>query len=383
MMLRAWIAGLVFALTGCNAPPAIKAPPGVEIEPLKTYSRLESWFLLKLAGVEGVPVAHAVDAYRIVYPVETETGEKLRASGLLALPRGVAPKRIVSFQHGTSTDREAVPSRLDVTGAAAAILFAGNGYMLLAPDYLGLGDSKRIHGYYIASEHAAAVTGLLAAARLLPVAPDGQVFLSGFSQGGHVTLAAMREMEAKGDRVLAAAPVAAAIDIRNVSLAAALEGGAPSHSLYLAYLAWSHAHRYGHPLGTVLTPEYAARVETLFGTPHDGKEIMESLPANPREMFVPEFLKAFDEGGAHWLLTSIDENGLANWTPKAPVRLYYGSADADVVPEEAMRGAELYRARGADARAIDVGVVGHDESMLRAAPLIFDWLNRLEADAAR
>jgi pimeloyl-ACP methyl ester carboxylesterase len=381
--VRALIAGLVLLLAGCSAPPVVEAPPGVEITPLKTFSRIESWFLLKLAGVDGISVPHAVDAYRIAYPVSLENGETVQASGLLALPRGALPKRIVSFHHGTTTSREEVPSRLDVTGSAAAILFAGNGYMLLAPDYLGLGDSGRVHGYYVTPEHVSAVTGILAAAMQMAGAPDSPVFLSGFSQGGHVTLATMRDLEARGEAVLAAAPVAAAIDVRNISFTAAMEGGAPSHSLYLAYLAWSHAHHYGHPLDTALTADYAVLVEELYGSPHEPDEIMAALPEKPRDMFTADFLAAFDNHGSHWLLDTIDAAGLTGWTPKAPIRLYYGTEDKDVVPEEATRAEADYRSRGADVEAVNVGAVDHGESMLRAAPLIFAWLQELEEKAAQ
>ena len=377
---RAWIAALALLLAGCGAPPPVEAPPGIELTPLKTYSRIESWVLLKLAGVEGVSVPHAVDTYRVVYATRPQDGEPVRASGLLALPRGAEPKRIVSFQHGTTTSREAVPSRLDVTGAAASILFAGNGYMLLAPDYIGLGDSPGTHTHYIKTDHARAVTGLLAAARQLPMAPDAPVFLSGFSQGGHVSLAAMQQMEADGETVLAAAPLATAIDIRNISLPAALEGGARSHTLYLAYIVWGYAHYYGEPLDTALTPEYAARVEELYGTPHSPQEILDGLPADPRKMFTADFLAAADGEGEHWLLTRIGENGLTDWTPKAPVRLYYGSADKDVVPEEALRAEERFRAKGADVIAVNVGEADHEGSLIAAAPLIVAWLEEMEGE---
>jgi len=38
-------------------------------------------------------------------------------------------------------------------------------------------------------------------------------------------------------------------------------------------------------------------------------------------------------------------------------------------------------ARGADVTAVDVGPVGHDASMLTAAPLILAWLRELETKA--
>lgn len=379
MNVRALVFGLVaLSLAACGKPPEIAAPEGVEITPLKSYSRIESWFLLKVAGVEGVSAPYAVDTYRVIYPTRAQDGEVVRASGLMALPRGVAPERIVSFQHGTTTSRDEVPSKPDLTGVAASILFAGNGYTLIAPDYLGLGESEGVHGYYVAADHARAVTGLLAAVRQLPDAPAAPVFLSGFSQGGHVSLAAMRQLEAEGETVLGAAPVATALDVRNISLGAALEGGSKSHALYLAYMAWGYAHHYGRPLDSVLTADYAAKVETLYGTPHTPQEIVEGLPADPRAMFTPEFLAAFDEGGEHWMLEAIAANGVGDWTPKAPVRLYYGEADKDVVPEEAIAGAERFRARGADAEAVNVGEVEHDPSLILAAPLILEWLAELE-----
>ncbi|MDZ4380414.1 MAG: alpha/beta fold hydrolase [Parvibaculum sp.] len=380
MNVRALMFGLVaLLLAACGKPPEIEVPEGVEITPLESYSRIESWFLLKMAGVEGVSVPHAVDIYRVVHSTRPEDGEAVRASGLMALPRGVAPKRIVSFQHGTTTSRDEVPSKPDLTGVAASILFAGNGYMLIAPDYLGLGESEGVHGYYVASDHARAVTGLLAAVRQLPDAPSAPIFLSGFSQGGHVSLAAMRQLEAEGETVLGAAPVAAALDVRNISLGMALGGGSKSHALYLAYMAWGYAHYYGRPLDSVLTEDYAAKVETLYGTPHSPDEIIEGLPADPRVMFTPEFLEAFDTGGEHWMLEAIAANGVGEWTPKAPVRLFYGDADKDVVPEEAIAGAERFRARGSDVEAVSVGEVGHDPSLLLAAPHILEWLGELEA----
>ena len=266
-MVRFLAVGLLtLMVASCSAPPPIDAPDGVEITPLKTYSVWQSRFLLWIAGVRPVRVEYAVDTYRVIYKVAEPDGRQATASGLLALPRGGKARRIVSFQHGTATNRENVPSRLDMTGVAASVLFAGNGYALMAPDYIGLGDSPGPHAYLVAADEARAAIGLIDVAKALPGAPQGPAFLSGFSQGGHATLATVRELEARGERVFAAAPVAGAYDLRHISLPAALKGGAKSHAVYLAYMAWGYAHYYGHPLDSALTPEYAALVEGLFGS---------------------------------------------------------------------------------------------------------------------
>jgi len=378
-IVRPLLIATVALLAGCMHPRAIQAPEEVRLTPLTTISTLKARVLLTFAGVDGIPVSSAVDCYRMQYTVGSGS-EAVQLSGLLALPRDVVPRRLVSFQHGTSTTRTAVPSQLDGTGLAAAIAFAGNGYALIAPDYPGLGESSGRHPYYVAEAIGPAVAAMIEASQRVEGVPSGPVFLSGFSEGGWASLAALRTLESKGTHVLGSAQVAGAYDLRHVSLPAALKGGAASHSLYLAYAAWGQAAYYGHPLDSVLTPEYAAIVERVFAGAKP-KEIVSSLPQDPRRMFNQGFLDAFDRGEAHWYLDAFATNSLVDVTPRAPVRLYYGSKDLDVVPEEALAASRSMRARNADVTAIDIGAVGHDPSMLAAAPLILAWLRELDAAA--
>jgi len=379
-MRSAWLGALLIAtfaiLNACTHPRALQAPEEVRLTPLQTISTFKARLLLTFAGVDEIPVESAVDCYRMQYTVGSGS-DAIHLSGLLALPRDVVPRRLVSFQHGTSTTRTAVPSQLDGTGLAAAIAFAGNGYALIAPDYPGMGDSPGRHPYYVAESIGPAVAAMVEASQRIRGVPNGPVFLSGFSEGGWASLAALRVLEGQGKPVLGSALVAGAYDLRHVSLPAALRGGAPSHSLYLAYAAWGQAAYYGHPLDSVLTPEYAAVVERVFAGAKP-KEILNSLPPDPRRMFNQGFLDAFDRNEPHWYLDSFAANSLVDVTPRAPVRLYYGSKDLDVVPEEALAAARSMRSRNVDVAAIDVGAVGHDPSMLAAAPLILAWLRELD-----
>lgn len=371
------LAVAVLLLAGCMRPPPLEAPAGATLTPLRTISPLEAKFLLALSGVRGLPVAHPVDCYRMEYSGAGPRGEAVRLSGLFALPRGVPARRLVSFQHGTSTTRTAVPSRPDGTGLASAILFAGNGYALIAPDYPGMGVSPGHHPYYAADAIGPSVADMIETAMRVKGVPQTPVFLAGFSEGGWASLAALRTLEERGVPVLGSAQVAGPYDLRNVSLPAAMKGGAPAHSLYLAYMAWGYSAYYGHPLDSVFTADMARLTERLF----DGakpKQILAGLPADPRRLFRPEVLEAYDQGRPHWFFDTIAANGLIGFTPKAPVRMYYGERDLDVVPEESRAAAQAMRARGADVVSENVGPVGHDASMLAAAPRIFAWLKSLE-----
>src|SRR5271170_2827480 len=143
---RTWLIALSFLVAACTHPRPIQAPESVKLTPLKTIPTIEARLLLTLAGVKGISVNNAVDLYRMQYSIQAG-GKLIQLSGLLALPSGMEPRRLVSFQHGTTTTRGAVPSQPDGTGIAAAITFAGNGYALVLPDYPGLGESEGRHPY--------------------------------------------------------------------------------------------------------------------------------------------------------------------------------------------------------------------------------------------
>ena len=75
-------------------------------------------------------------------------------------------------------------------------------------------------------------------------------------------------------------------------------------------------------------------------------------------------------------------SGMGDWKAKAPIRLYYGSKDVDVTPEESVLTARQMAARGADIHAIDLGPSGHLESIGLAVPLVVRWLQELTPDLA-
>ncbi len=379
-------AAVVTAVAGCSAPPLQtdgKEAGPIEITPLKTYVSLHSNVLLWLAGVNGVSAADTIDCYRIIYRSSDAAGKPIRLSGLLALPRGLPARGLVSFQHGTTSNRQFVPSNLSTDGLAAAIVFAGNGYAAIAPDYEGLGVSLRPHTYYVADDMARAVVDMIHAVRHIRGVPASPPFLIGFSEGAYANFAAQRALEASGETVLADAAIAGAFNLRSISIGWTLKGASRNASTYLALWVRGYATRYGHPLDTAFTPQYAQLVPRLFDTPHEVDDVIKALPRDPRALFRPEVLKALDGTGHHWLVDALAANEMGDWAAKAPIRLYYGTNDVDVLPLEATTTARQMAARGSDIRAVNVGSGDHDHSILAAAPQILEWLRSFRPAADR
>jgi hypothetical protein len=369
---------VVLTIAGCAPPPLqTDGREHIEIVPLKTYAAVQSRAMMWLAGIRGIDATRAIDCYRIVYPSTDANGRAVRLSGLLALPHGVPPRGLVSFQHGTTSDHAAVPSNLSTEGLAAAILFAGNGYAAIAPDYEGLGVSLQPHPYYVAADTARAVVDMIHAIRHIRGVPRNPPFLIGFSEGGYASLAAQRALEASGEKVLAVAAVAGAYNLRAISIPWTLRGASPQAPIYLALWVRGYATHYGHPLNTAFTAHYATLVPELLDTPHAVDAVMKALPRDPHALFLPVALDAMEGKGRHWLVDALAENEMGDWSARAPIRLYYGADDIDVPPRESIQTAQQMSARGSDARAVNVGAVNHNQSILAAVPLIMRWLAAL------
>jgi len=291
------------------------------------------------------------------------------------------------YLHGTNAERVTAPSQPGLgEGMLIAAAVAGTGHILLAPDYIGLGESHAPHSYMHTRTTVSTSVDFLHATANLVEHLRGQwptsVYLIGFSQGGHAALAVQRELEQRHDprtEVEAAAAIAGPFHLRDLSFPQALTGKTKSHAFYLAYLSDSYARIYGHPLDSLLKSPYAESVPVLFDGNHSSEDISASLPDDPRELFTDDFLKAYDLGESHWFLAALADNDVFDWTPVAPIRLYFGDDDVDVLPEESRRLAVTMQTRGADVIAISVGPSAHDASAFRGIPAAIHWFTELSS----
>ena len=140
-------------------------------------------------------------AYRLEYTTSDVNGQPIRASGLVGVPAKAAgaASPVLSYQHGTIFRDSEAPSN-NAVASEVALVMASVGYIVLAPDYVGYGASKGApHPYLLSGPSAAAVVDFLTAAqtwrRQQGVADNGQLFMTGYSEGGYVTLAAHRALQ--------------------------------------------------------------------------------------------------------------------------------------------------------------------------------------------
>ncbi|HEV2703827.1 MAG TPA: prolyl oligopeptidase family serine peptidase [Steroidobacteraceae bacterium] len=177
----------------------------------------------QLLLVAGTPTC-GVDFYDIQYYTVDATGGSTTASGALMVPTGTAAqcsggRPIVLYAHGTNTDRSLnladITNPNNTEGALIAAMFAAQGFIVVAPNYAGYDTSTLdYHPYLNADQQSKDMIDALTAARtalpqtLTSSATDGgKLFITGYSQGGHVAMATHRAMQAAGMKVTASAPM--------------------------------------------------------------------------------------------------------------------------------------------------------------------------------
>jgi hypothetical protein len=325
---------------------------------IRDFTREDIEALLAEYGVPGVAPA-PVTAWKIVYRTVDARGAPTIASALLVAPTGPEfdrPLPLASYQHGTVTRREDVPSRLNTEGDIGLMLGA-SGYITILPDYIGLGDSPGFHPYHHAKSQATAVVDALRAARdALPSLEsewNGQLFLLGYSQGGHATLAAQRELETlhvDEFPLTASAPAAGAYDLSGVTATDLLSGREPPNPYQTAYLlrAYTELYNLAPSFADILREPYSTTLPPLFDGTHGSGEINAVLPARPVEILKPEVLQAFTEDPDHPLWAALRENDLhRGWVPETPTRFYHCKGDRDVIIANSEVAVAAFQAAGA------------------------------------
>jgi len=336
-------------------------------------------------------VRYGVRAYRLTYRTVDPYGEPTTATGLLTLPKGGSHRLdLVSDTHGTMVDRDYAPSASEDFGRVPSYLNASAGRAVAAPDYLGLGKGPGLHPYMDTASSVTASLDMLRAARTaadgLGRPLTGDLYATGFSQGGQVAMALGKALDAGADRhfrLKALAPVSGPYDLRGQEMPALFDGRVNDVSgvLYIAY--WLVAQNRLHPIyedpSEVFRAPYASRVESLFDGSHEQGDVVRGLAPSVRQLLTPAFYERLRHPSGAVLDAMRAADHTCAWKPDVPVRLYAGDDDTDVPIGNTRTCARTLAGQGARVRVVDQGAVDHFGSLAVSAPQVvrfFDGVRR-------
>ncbi|NEB02598.1 alpha/beta hydrolase [Streptomyces sp. SID13726] len=363
----------------------------VSVTPVADRSAGQVRSFLSGRDVAADPVRYGVRAYRLTYRTVDLYGGPTTATGLLTLPKGGAHRLdLVSDTHGTMVDRDYAPSASEDFGRIPSYLHASAGRAVAAPDYLGLGEGPGLHPYMDTASSVTASLDMLRAARTaadrLGRPLTGDLYATGFSQGGQVAMALGKALDAGADRhfrLRALAPVSGPYDLVGQETPALFDGRVNDVSgvLYISY--WLVAQNRLHPIyqdpSEVFRAPYASRVEGLFDGGHEQEDVIRQLAPSVRQLLTPAFYDRLRHPSGAVLDALRAADRTCAWKPDVPVRLYAGAGDTDVPLGNTRTCARTLAGQGARVRVVDQGAVDHFGSLVVSAPQVvrfFDGVRR-------
>lgn len=341
---------------------------------------VSSTFLVRKSKVEffltfGVTADYDVDLYRVLYATPGSDGLPDTASGLMCIPVVPAGTQlpIVMYAHGTVDNPNDVPSKL-AGGYQVAWAYSAFGFITLAADYLGLGDSRGFHPYVHAATQASAQLDMLNAGLEYldvnePEWDPNYLFVGGYSQGGHAAMALHKEIEDFWSfvyPVTAATHMSGPYSISGVMRDLILADESYGNPAYIAFIALGYDVIYDlfDDVTDVFRQPYASDIE-LFRTGAIGlgelnsrllAELNMSGNPYPRRMLLDSMVNVIETDPNDPFNLALSDNDTYNWAPVAPTRLYYCSGDDQVPFENSIIAAITMQSLGAaDLQAIDFG----------------------------
>lgn len=139
--------------------------------------------------------------YKITYYTKNENNILVKATGLLMYPNVPFKLSTVVSDHGTTDSRYNVPSNFKgalTAGFVVELSYVLNGYILMAPDYVGMGTGDGVHPYVdYATEAGATIDFITAANKVLAqlnIKRYDEYFLAGYSQGAHAAMSTLKRL---------------------------------------------------------------------------------------------------------------------------------------------------------------------------------------------
>jgi hypothetical protein len=309
---------------------------------------------------------NGIDLYKVEYSIKNN-GKVDRVTGLLAIPVGIEAKKmpLLSWQHGTTFTANESPSGVMKNDELqskppGSILegqirstetlfnlarFAGNGYIMAAADYNGLGDSMTPQYYAIDKPTTKATTGMLEASRAIVNKlglESTKLFLNGWSQGAVNTLFLEKYLQTEGAPPTKTAHSSTFSSLSNTANYWFNEfaGTPPWLTSCIPMILGSYQEYYGIKglMASAIKPQYLQISKKIYrgevnwdqvGAPASPDAGLLGLPTTGKQMLKSKFRKDIQEGRGEFF-RRIKENDPLTQTFNHPSQFYGGGEDTAI-----------------------------------------------------
>lgn len=332
-----------------------------------------------LIGAEPVVETPAgMQAWRIAYWTTNDRGRAVRATGMVVAPREALPPRprpVLAWTHGAwgVASRCAPSLSANFWTATAGLDAVKRGYVVVAPDYAGLG-SGGVHPFLVGEDTARAVLDAVRAARGIPgAAAGGRYAVWGESQGGHAALWTA-QLSRRYAPELGLVGAAAAAPPTELADNLRLSPNKSVRAMFMAFIGYSWSNHYGAPLTTFGGKQTQGILTRL------AKNNCIELSAKPRlgtilgVATVQARWKALDLGKVEPWAGLARRNSPATRGLGMPLLIAQNATDDLVAASVTRAHARALCRAGERVRWIDIAGAGHASSARDSARVTLDWI---------
>ena len=330
--------------------------------------------ITKVFGQYTVPQAKTnILLTKVLYTSIDEGGKKVILSGLMATPVGGAPNGLVVFCHGTIQDRDNSPSmwKGEENGSeaeTAVLAFASGGYAVVIPDYLGLGDHKATHPYPRNKTNSQSAVDIIEPARavagLQNIKIGDKLYVTGYSEGGGVAMAATQKLEqlvGPNYKVEKSAPASGPYDFSSATRDFVLmqptnQVGFVVRVYFVAYAAYYMRKHSNVKITDYFKPAMANSIWLNFNRNPTDENLLKSLGLTGvlmrskndlRNVITPRFVKALQTlDRRDPLVAALIDDNVYDWAPRTPMLLLALEGDGVVSPANTTNAFNAMRKRG-------------------------------------
>lgn len=341
--------------------------------------------LLALAGTPKCGINFHYMEYNTVGAV----GEATNATGGIMVPTGADPactgaRPVLLYSHGTTVEKSYnIASPANSEAGLVAAMYAAQGWIVVTSNYVGYDASRSTyHPYLNAEQQSNDMIDALRAARKaftsIGANDSGKLFLSGYSQGGHVSMATHKAMQtnyASEFKVTASGnmsgPYSLVKTFQTVYAGGVNAGATVFTPMILTSWQKAYGNMYTSPADVYEAP-YATGIETLLPGPLTFSQLF-TTGKLPQKLFAtgplvtgdpsldalfaagigtPNLLKqsyrqAVLTNPAHPAWVAAAKNDLLSWTPARPVAMCLGAQDPTVFGTNTSDAAAYFAGKGA------------------------------------
>ncbi|QIY90175.1 T9SS type A sorting domain-containing protein [Chryseobacterium gallinarum] len=293
--------------------------------------------------------------YKITYYTKNENNNLVKATGLLMFPNVGFKLSTVVSDHGTTDSRHNVPSNFKGTltaGFVVELSYVLNGYILMAPDYVGMGTGEGTHPYVdYATEAGATIDFVTAADKVLSqlgVKRYDEYFLAGYSQGAHAAMSTLKKLSVSNPTNLKfkyAYMGDGPYDFSGVTLnKGVLEKDFYPFTAFLANVLHSCNNTgyktYTSDISEVISAEYLDRYN--YHVVQDNGGLLWG-PVIWRKLFTTNFINDVTNNPGNKLRQCMKPKDVYDWYNKTPMTLGHSTVDLAIPPENTSKTIEVQR----------------------------------------